>query len=189
MDDSDIRVDHGLSLTTHEKLRTVVLGDIVTGYADAIWSVGLRYALNNPRLPVNIIIRSDGGDVFEAISITSAMRDIRSMLLPGVHIIGSVHGNAMSGASYVLQWCDLRYAVPTSMLMVHGITQRSLQLDERDAERNLELLKYLRSVLAVKYTERSKRPREYWDEVLQSNSPRYFTAVEALDVGLIDEIK
>jgi ATP-dependent Clp protease protease subunit len=175
--------------TVHDRMRMLELSAIMPGHASYVYSSGMSYALNDPSKPINLLIRSNGGDVFEAINIVNALRDIRSVLDEGVPIIASVQGNAMSGASFVLQACDRRYAAANSIIMAHGITGATFRMDENDARRNLELLEHLRNILVDMYAERSTKPREWWAEALKSNDEHYFTAAEALEAGLIDEMR
>ena len=176
-----------LTPTAHMRLRVISIGDIGGGLARTVWEVGMDYALDNAGLPINLMIASDGGDVFEGIAVTNCLRDVRSAIT--APLVGIVTGNCFSAASYTLHSSDLRYAAPTSFLMAHGISQRNFSFDEKDGERNMALLKQLRGVMVDAYARRSPRPREFWEEILQTNTPTYFTAAEAVELGLLDEVR
>ena len=171
----------------HERLRLLSVGDIMPGLAESIYEVGMRYVLRNPDLPINLIIRSDGGAMFEAISVYNALRDIKS----GLHapLIGSGQGNACSGGSFVLQVCDKRYASPSAFLMVHGTSTGMFRGDETSIVNQAALLKQLRAILTDAYAARSSKPLSYWERVLKSDRAEYYTAVQALEAGLIDAIR
>lgn len=178
-----------LTPTAHMRLRVIGISDITSGVARTVWEIGMDYALESPSRPITLAIASDGGEVFEGIALHNVLRDVKSALTPGVPLVGVVTGNCFSMASYILQACDYRYAAPTSFLMVHGISQRNFSFDEKDGERNMALLKQLRGILSTGYAQRSGKPLEFWEDMLQTNTPNYFTAAEAFDLGLIDEIR
>ena len=127
--------------------------------------------------------------MFEAIALVNVIRDVQAALSPGIPIVGMVQSHALSGGSLILQACAVRYATPTSILMVHGISQRMLGLDETNAKRNLSLLQQLRGTFVDLYSARSPKSRSYWDKLMKTDTRTYFTAQEALEVGLLDEIR
>lgn len=179
---------HEESDDTLRRLRVLEIEDIMPGAASYIFESGMRLALAARNQPINLIIRSDGGSVFEAINICNALRDIQNVL--EANVIGVVAGNAFSAASYVLQQCNLRYAAPTAFLMVHGITHGGMGgVDEEDQRRQALLMRQLRAIMVEHYSARSPKPRTYWDTILKSNKPQFYTAKEALDVGLLDEVR
>lgn len=177
------------SPTAHQRSHVISIGEIKEGMARTVWEIGMDYAYDNPRTPVNLMITSDGGEVFEGFGVENAIRDIQGALAPGVPVIGVVNGNCFSMASYILQACARRIVLANSFIMVHGISQKSFSFDEKDGERNMALLKQLKATLVDGYARRSTQPREYWEHMMKDNSPNYFTAKEALDVGLVDEIR
>ena len=174
-----------LTPTAHMRTRTLGIGDIHSGLARTVWEIGMDYALEAKR-PVNVMFTSDGGDLMEGLATFNALRDVHDA---GCELRGFVRGNCFSAASYILQACDVRTASPTSIIMVHGITQRQVSFDEENAERNIQLLRHLRGTLATEYARRSPLSFDHWDKLLQSNTPTFYTPAEALAAGLVDVVQ
>ena len=175
--------------STLEQMRVIEIFDILPGTAAKLYQDAADLAMISSSRPINLLIRSNGGSVFEAVNMVNGLRDIKSMLGKDVPIIGAVQGNAMSAASYVLQACDRRYAAPNSIIMVHGITSSMGHFDESDQERDLALMRHMRSFMVDLYSARSTKDREWWDNQMKTNQELYLTAQEALEYGLVDEVR
>lgn len=65
---------------------------------------------------LNVFFNSPGGDVFEAVSISSQIKRAR---MRGVTVNAYIDGLAASAASFLVMACDNVYAYTSSMMMVH----------------------------------------------------------------------
>ncbi len=139
---------------------------------------------------ITLFISSFGGKVEPAGAIMRSIRDAQNR---GCRVIGEVHGYAMSVAAVILQACDLRYASPEDILMVHGVSSTSSG-DIRNQTADVELAKSLMDIHADFFanrntsTEKQYNDRVYWRELLDDNYPHFYFGDEALKVGLIDEV-
>ena len=182
------KVSNFKNWNTYERLRTVQIRDIMAGASSYLLENMCAYAIQDPTEPINIIFTSDGGSVMEAIAATSAIGIARDLLDPSVPIIGTVHGNASSSGSLLLQCCDIRRCMSDSFIMVHGISRSFFGGDDRTIDADSRNVEKLRNRFIDLYGARSAEPRSYWEELMRDNHPNYYTAEEAKEKGLIDEI-
>jgi len=170
--------------------RTIILsGDIDGGSAHEFIEDIQMLLLNKSKDPVNIIINSPGGNVFNGIAIIRAIRDAQKR---GIKLIGEVHGHACSMAFFVLQTCDERHMGKLDILMAHGITT-GFTGDMKSLEAENKLLSYWHHELAELVASRCAKETEYkepgyWFEVLRDNTPQWYTADESIEMGLIDTV-
>ena len=174
--------------STHQKMRTAGIHVVAEGLSTYILETLCGYALDDPSKPINIIFRSPGGDVFEALATADAINAAREILDPGVPIVGTVHGHAESAGSLLLQFCDVRKITNHSYIMVHGMSQNIFGADEARQEANRELMQSLRDTFIQAYSSRSTVPLGTWRRYMKSSLPRYYTARQALEAGLVDEV-
>lgn len=169
---------------THSPRRLIyVNGDLDETMASARREL-VRLFADEPEKPILLVITSSGGAVAGMFAL---MDTIAHLCASGATIDGMVEGYAMSCAALLLQACSRRYAGPNATVMVHGFSYtRGGDLAnhaafrhwvETGTERTVELL-----------GARTRRDSAYWRELMQRSEPRYFTAREALEIGLIDEI-
>lgn len=131
---------------------------------------------------MKLIINSNGGDVYSALSIAHFMEkttlDITTICI----------GRAMSAAAILLV-CGSpgrRFAIPSATVMFHDVSTivagkfEDMRIDVRETSR-------LRKMLMDKVVERSKISAEEVEQLAFSRD-RYFTAEEALQAGVIDRV-
>lgn len=144
-----------------------------------------RLAEADPAAPILLVIASTGGAVMAA----SALRDRIALLRgQGTVIDGLVEGVALSGAVVLLQACAHRLAGPAAVLGVHGVSYTVSNDDlmtHRSEMREIDAYTAEQSRLLAS---RTSQPERYWRRLLARNEYRYYSADEALAVGLIDEI-
>ena len=75
----------------------------------------IRMATEKPNQPINIIIDSDGGDSFTAISIAELM-----LLYESIEFRVIVSGECVSAAFFIYLAGTTRYAFPHSIFMTHN---------------------------------------------------------------------
>lgn len=135
--------------------------------------------------PITLIISSEGGDVFAGLSLIDAVKYAQRL---GHEVVAEVWGHAQSMACDVLQACDVRRCSQTGLLMVHGLNTELIASDIKDIEAERKLIRYITTESVKMYAARTKRNAKYWREIMESGTPTYFTAREALRAGLVDEI-
>lgn len=128
---------------------------------------------------IEVQINSPGGDVFDGLAIFNALR------LHPARIVTRVDGLAASAASAIAQAGDHRVMVSSSQMMIHeawgvcvGPAQDMLDMAALLEQQNL--------VLAELYAERSGRPADDLRVLMAAET--WFTAQEAVDAGLADEV-
>lgn len=161
--------------------RTVLL----VGEIDEWWARHAHHSLYSlaaiNQRPITVVINSDGGSVYEAHGLYDTIRALRA---DGIIVHGKVHGHAMSAAVLVLQACTTRSMTAYGMLMVHGlVSARKGDAREMDAERDASA-----KIIEIQSRLMSERTGHDWSELLRDQLPRYYTAVEALGMGLVDKV-
>jgi ATP-dependent protease ClpP protease subunit len=139
---------------------------------------------------IEVQISSEGGFVDAAIA---CMQSIERARADGIEVIGRVCGVAMSGAFHILQSCSWRIMGPGSVLMAHGITNvRFGDLKDNKAEGKLLSFwqEYFADYLAKRVTTTidEYRTKEFWLPILEDSTPQFYSPVQCLTMGLIDEV-
>ena len=187
-----IKPSLGFEATVKARLynqRTLVLSGEIEEY-EACALTQLLQALAESSEPITLLITSYGGAVEAGGTIIRAIRYAQSN---GCEVIGEVRGYAMSMGAAILQACDLRFAAPEDIVMVHGFTGQSVG-DIRNTEADAKMTRQLTTIYAKFYAERSTAEdtkyhgEEYWSTLLKDSLPHYYFGYEALEKGLIDEV-
>lgn len=129
--------------------------------------------------PITVEINSPGGSVWEGLAIFNALLAHRGPVTTIVSAIAASMGSVIAMAG------DRVQAYPVSMLMVHNPAAGSFG-DHRDHTKVAEVLQQTRELLLDAYMRRVKATRAEVTEWLDRET--WFTASEALEVGLIDEL-
>ena len=128
---------------------------------------------------LEIHFNTEGGDIIEAGAIYNLLKN------HGGRKTGIVDMIAFSCGSWVLQACDKRVMAENALLMIHKPTA-SLSGDAEALRKDADLLDQLHQTLAKTYADRSGKSV---DEMMEAMSREtYYTAQQALEAGLIDEI-
>ena len=139
---------------------------------------------------ITLLITSYGGAVDAGGAIIRAIRYAQNK---GCNVIGEVRGYAMSMAAIVLQTCDIRFAAPEDVIMVHGFSGASVG-DVRNQAEDLRITKRLTDIYGKFFAERSTaddkkyHDEKYWRKLLEDSLPHNYFGHQALEVGLIDEV-
>jgi len=138
-------------------------------------------------LPIYVLINSDGGSVYEGLSMLDAFDNARQH---GVKIVTRCQGRAQSmGADLLILGGDWRTISRNSFIMIHGDWCKSLRLgDALDVESEMRLREIYQKPIIDLYVAKTKLPRKYWEKVMKDLRPVYFTPDEALAAGLVDEV-
>jgi ATP-dependent protease ClpP protease subunit len=127
--------------------------------------------------PLEIHINSAGGDVFDGIAISSAIRAHSGRATT------VVDGLAASIASVIAQAGQERIVQPGSMLMIHDAAGMCIG-DAAEMAQMKETLDKVSDNIASIYASRSGRDRAYWRDQMKAET--WYTADEAVAAGLAD---
>lgn len=169
--------------------RTIFLDDDVR--EDTASTIVLELsALSMTPEPITLRISSNGGDVSAELAVIDAIEDAQRK---GCQIIGEVYGHGMSAAFMILQACDVRRMGRNSILMVHGITTW-VGGDSKNIKAEQGLLEELQIRGAQNLASRSTAAEskyttvDFWQPILEDNTPIYLFPDQALEWGVIDEV-
>lgn len=127
-----------------------------------------------------LTIASDGGDVWQGLSIANRIRSY-----PG-HVRIVVDGLAASIASVIAVSGDHLEMHAGSMLMIHSPWTVALG-DSTEMRTVADLLDKIEYEIAGMYARKSKKKPEYYAE-LMAQGDYYITADEAVEIGLADSL-
>jgi len=149
--------------------------------------------------PIQVIVSSGGGDWFAGMAI---IRAINMAKRRGYEVRGQVYGHAQSMGALIIEACTKRTMSSGDILMIHGI-QHGFAGDIKDSNAQHKLMEYFTAFTAdflatrVKVTMRQRQETEeyewecveFWQPIMEDACPKYFTAEQALEFGLIDAIE
>ena len=176
----DVKVFQQRTLVLNSRISEYTAGKLTRAF-EALSTSG------DPSKPVTLLISSDGGDFYAGLTI---VRAIQAAQARGCSVVGEVRGYAMSMAAIILQFCDLRFAAPEDILMLHGATVSIGDTDIRGQKSELDLIEKKSGELSRFLAERNTAdvPLAYWEGLFRDNHPHYFSGQEALEKGLIDKV-
>jgi ATP-dependent Clp protease protease subunit len=130
--------------------------------------------------PINLIINSDGGSVYEALGIIDYIQSL------DVKVNTICRGRAMSAAALILcAGTGIRAASQYSTIMFHEISS-DIYGKSSDMKANVQHMEKLEEILLEILKTNSNKEKEYWKNVTIKDY--YITPVEAMDLGVIDAI-
>ena len=147
--------------------------------------VKCRIVLNNrdddkAELPINLVIDSFGGCAFSALGIIDYIENL------DVPVNTICRGKAMSAGALILAaGTGTRYATKRSTIMLHqgmGTTSGKIGDLRSTANHYTKIDQMIGEILE----EHTKKPAKWW--TYETAHDKYFTAQEAIEVGIIDEI-
>tara|TARA_R110001592_G_scaffold263845_1_gene529204 strand:- start:5 stop:613 length:609 start_codon:yes stop_codon:yes gene_type:complete len=130
--------------------------------------------------PVNLMINSPGGDIYEMFGIIDYLETL------DVKVNTICRGRAFSAAAIILTCgTGTRMMSKRSTVMFH---QSSSFLGGKmsDITAYLDNVKSLEKIIYNMLAERTKKDEEWWKNKMRSDS--FFTAEELLEIGVIDQI-
>ena len=175
------QIDYGFDFETSSVL---MFGDIAEGTLyDIVLSVrALLHMRGEERKsePINIIINSDGGDVYEALGMIDFIQSL------DVKVNTICRGRAMSAAALLLcAGTGIRAASKNSTIMFHEISS-GIYGKSSDMKANVQHTEKLEEILINIITANSKKDSSFWkDKILKDY---YLSPEEALELGVIDTI-
>jgi ATP-dependent protease ClpP protease subunit len=128
---------------------------------------------------INLHINSPGGDIFEGITIYTALKQARA------EIVSRVDGLAASAASVVAMAGDKVIMAPHTYIMIHPA--QGLTIGNAEDHRKMgDLLDMLTANIADVYAEKAGGTQDEWKERMTAES--WYGAEEAVAIGLADEV-
>ena len=150
---------------------------------DDWWGVSAQSVVDQIRdmdaAEINVRISCRGGMVFEGIAIYNALRLHKA----NVHI--SIEGLAASIASVIAMAGDTVTIAENAMMMIHNPYGWATG-DAEAMRKTAEVMDKIADSIAVSYTARTGKTIEEMKALMEAET--WFTAQEALDVGLVDQI-
>lgn len=134
-------------------------------------------AVTAPKLRVKV--NSPGGSVFEGVALANALRSHPA------EVTVQVDGIAASIASVIAMAADRVVVQPQAMLMVHDASGVCLG-NAQDMQDMAALLDKISDNIADAYVAKAGGTRDEWRQVMRGE--RWFTAEEAVEAGLADEV-
>ncbi|WP_422445456.1 MULTISPECIES: head maturation protease, ClpP-related [unclassified Endozoicomonas] len=128
---------------------------------------------------INVRLNSRGGMVFEGIAIYNALRLHKA----NIHV--TIEGLAASIASVIAMAGDTVTIAENAMMMIHN-PYGWAQGDAEAMRKTADIMDKIADSIAVSYTGRTGKSLEDMKALMESES--WFTAKEALDMGLVDQI-
>lgn len=128
-------------------------------------------------------INTPGGAVFDGYNLLSALDDAKGKT------IARAEGLAASFGAYVLAYADEAEAREHSRIMIHKAYARYLPEDEQKRNEIINEINIMNDKMVKVFKDKGMKP-ELVDEIFSpdSNKNYWFSANEALEVGLIDRI-
>ena len=174
--------------TLDKSSRVITLGDINNDNACSI--IDFIYDINDEdctketdkRKPIQLIVNSQGGNVYDGIGIVDA---IEQSATP-IHIY--VHGQAQSMAFAIVTAGHYRYAGKRTTFMYHEVSWEMPQEKLRQHEQEVEESKRLWKVYDDIVLNNTKIQPKQLRQIHRERREWYMTAEEALELGVIDEI-
>lgn len=175
------QMDYGIDVDSS----TIYLyGDILDGtlYDFVLKIRGIMYMRPEEKKedPINIVINSDGGDVYEALGMIDFMQSLN------VKVNTICRGRAMSAAALLLcAGTGTRFVSKNSTIMFHEMSS-GIYGKSSDMKANVQHMEKLEEVLVQIMSENSKKDKKFWRETTLKDY--YLSPEEALELGVIDKI-
>lgn len=140
---------------------------------------------------IELIMNSPGGEAEFGIGIIDAINYAQKN---NIKVIGKVYGHAMSMMLWILQECDERIIGKTSWVMFHGLSH-TIHADKQATKAHLGMMDGLTvqmvETFVTRNTSKNKtyKNKEYWLNKADSSTPNFYTAKQALELGLVDRIE
>ena len=175
------QIDYGIDVDTSSVL---VSGDIMEG---TLYDLMLRIRAvlhirseEKKSEPINLIINSDGGDVYEALGMIDYIQSLN------VKVNTICRGRAMSAAALLLcSGTGIRAASKNSTIMFHEMSS-GIYGKSSDMKANVQHMEKLEEILVSIMSQNSNKDGNFWKE--KTIKDYYLSPEEALQLGVIDKI-
>jgi ATP-dependent Clp protease protease subunit len=175
------QIEYGIDTETSSVL---LFGDITDG---TLYEVMLRIKAilrirpeEEKENPINLIINSDGGDVYEALGIIDFIESL------DVKVNTICRGRAMSAAALLLcSGTGIRAASKNSTIMFHEMSS-GIYGKSSDMKANVQHMEKLEDIIVGIMSSNSNKDRKFW--VDNTVKDYYITPEDAIQLGVIDTI-
>ena len=176
-----VQMDYGIDV---ESSTIYFYGDIMDGtlYDFVLKVRSIMYMRDEDKKddPINIVINSDGGDVYEALGMIDFIHSLN------VKVNTICRGRAMSAAALLLcSGTGTRAASKNSTIMFHEMSS-GIYGKSSDMKANVQHMEKLEEVLVQIMSENSNKDAKFWKETTLKDY--YLSPEEALGLGVIDSI-
>lgn len=168
----------------NETSSVFLFGDIIDG---TLYDVMMRIKAilyirdeEKKKDPINLIINSDGGDVYEALGIIDYIQSL------DIKINTICRGRAMSAAALLLcSGTGIRAASKNSTIMFHEMSS-GIYGKSSDMKANVQHMEKLEEIIVGIMSSNSNKDNKFW--VDNTVKDYYLSPQEALELGVIDTI-
>ena len=175
------QIDYGFDVKTSTIL---LFGDIADG---TLYDLILRIRAimhmrpeENKNDPINLVINSDGGDVYEALGMIDYIQSL------DVKVNTICRGRAMSAAALLLcSETGVRAASKHSTIMFHELST-GLYGKSSDMKANARHMEKLEDILLTIMTENSNKDKKFWSDATIKDY--YLSPEDAVNHGVIDKV-
>ena len=166
---------------TRDKVEIFINGDISTDAANELLKELDFIKSNDEVKKVSFRINSNGGSVVAGL----AMYDAISALSGVVETEAFIYGVCGSAATYPALACDKVKMTPNATFFIH-LCEGGLYGTIEQIQADLVFFEQLQNqVIAIYAAKTGRTPEEIYTEI---ETPKYYTAQQALDLGWVDEI-
>lgn len=166
-------------ITNHAGRNLITLSGFIGWWDDeALWM--RNYLREHEGEDIDVLITSEGGDVFTGQSMYNALRAHKGRVTCYIE-------KAFSIASHIAMAADERKIVKGAQMMAHAVSGRCDGTDE-DHIAYAKLIANAKGAIADSYVAVTGHDKDYWLEVMSTHAGQYFTAQESVEIGLADEI-
>jgi ATP-dependent Clp protease protease subunit len=163
----------------------IYLNDDVTGTTLVDLMIKIRAILNNREEgntdPINLIINSNGGDVYDMLGIIDYIETL------DIKVNTICRGRAFSAAAVILACgTGTRMVSKRSCVMFHESSSYLDGVKMSDMTAYINNLKLIEDDVCDVLAKRTKKPAEWWRQ--QQKTDLFLTANQLLEFGIIDEI-
>jgi ATP-dependent Clp protease protease subunit len=163
----------------------IYLNDDVTGTTLVDLMIKIRAILNNREEgntdPINLIINSNGGDVYDMLGIIDYIETL------DIKVNTICRGRAFSAAAVILACgTGTRMVSKRSCVMFHESSSYLDGVKMSDMTAYINNLKLIEDDVCDVLAKRTKKPAEWWKQ--QQKTDLFLTANQLLEFGIIDEI-
>lgn len=175
------QMDYGLDV---ESSTIYLFGDIADGtlYDFTLKMKAIMHMRDDDKKndPINIVINSDGGDVYEALGMIDYIQSLN------VKVNTICRGRAMSAAALLLcSGTGTRAASKHSTIMFHEMSS-GIYGKSSDMKANVQHMEKLEEILVDIMSQNSNKDTKFWREITIKDY--YITPEDALELGVIDRI-
>lgn len=175
------QMDYGIDV---ESSTIYLYGDILDGtlydFVLKVRAIMHMRPEQNKEDAINIVINSDGGDVYEALGMIDFMQSLN------VKVNTICRGRAMSAAALLLcAGTGKRAASKNSTIMFHEMSS-GIYGKSSDMKANVQHMEKLEEILVEIMSQNSNKDKKFWKETTLKDY--YISPEDALGLGVIDSI-